>query len=470
MIRFHAAGLAALLSSISLGGCMSVDVTDNATPELQSEVMSLDAPELWVFEANSDKRVAASWAEIIKDEPLTALMEEALISNPSLRASAEGVARAQALLAQSRSGLLPILTAATGANGGGFVDEGTFDETYSAGLSASWEADLWGGIRAGGIGAGYDLEGSKAVYRSSRETLIANVARAYVIMIEARKQLELSEATLAAQLDTLRIVSVRYDLGAASRREIVLATSDVASARDNVATVKAAKTNAVLALQALLGRYPDGGFPVPADFPTVTPAIGTGRPSELIHRRPDILAAEYNVLSAFAATRAAETRRWPDLSLSADLDGAAANSANLLDPASLTYSIGARLAATLFDGGLTTARIDAATANQRQALTEYGQTVLNGYQDVETALQTLGTLEERVIYTEQGAVAAREALDLAEIQYQQGAIDLLDVLTFRQRSFQADSTKLSVERQVLETRIALYLALGGAAPSLLSSR
>ena len=140
----------------------------------------------------------------------------------------------------------------------------------------------------------------------------------------------------------------------------------------------------------------------------------------------------------------------------------------MLDPISIFYSLGSRLADVLFDGGLTQARIDVASASQRQALADYGQTALDAYFDVETALNDIRTLSERAPHVSRNAETARETLRLSEIQYKEGAVDLLDVLTFRQRSFQADSVEITLRGQIIDARIALYLALGGTANSLSS--
>ena len=154
--------------------------------------------------------------------------------------------------------------------------------------------------------------------------------------------------------------------------------------------------------------------------------------------------------------------RWPSLSLSGGISSATTEIGDVLDPAALALSLGLRLADTLFDGGLTDARIEAAEASGQIALANYGSAVLDAYADVEGRLDDVETLRNRSAFVETAAANARETLQLAEIQYKEGAIDLLDVLTFRQRSFQADRTLLSLRRSEIESRITLYLALGGA--------
>lgn len=437
----------------------------DARPALEQEARRADVPETWAFGAEADAPVISSWDELLPEASLSALIREAMQNSPSLRASAENVTRAEAFLRQARASRIPSLGASLGANGGAPLEDGDFAESYSVGFSASWEADLWGDIRAGILATHYDTQGAYQVYRAARDALAANVARAYIGAIEARRLTELTEATLSAQEETLRIVRTRYELGAASRRELVLSESDVASARDSLEVSRANEASAIMALQLLLGRYPDGRMDIPALLPAHAPLLNSGTPSDLIRQRPDILSSEHNALAAFASARATETGNWPGLSLSAGLSGGALDIGDVIDPANLAYSIGVRLAATLFDGGLNRARIDAVTASQRQALANYGQTVLNSYFDAESALQAIQTLEKRAPLINASADAARETLRLAEVQYKEGAIDLLDVLTFRQRSFSADRSLISLERLQIEARIALFLALGGTPAS-----
>lgn len=456
------ASTAVILSlTLSLGGCATFQKGPTGYASISAEAEALNAPVSWVFGTEKDGQIASQWTDVLSDPILDELIETALRNNPSLRASAENVARSGALLNQSRSNLLPSINADISPGIGGRLENGALSDSFSAGLSASWEADIWGGIRSGILASGYDLSGTKAAYESARQALIAAVARAYILSVESDLQTALSQQTLQAQEETLRIVNVRYELGATSRRELVLAESDVAGARDNFVVAKAQKTDATLALETLLGQYPNGDQAVSPDFPKYNQALGAGTPNDLLRRRPDVIATELDVLSAFEATRAVQADIWPSLSLSGGINTASGNLIDILDPVNIAYSLGARLADTLFDGGFSEARVEAATATQRQILANYGQTVLDAYFEVESTLNTIDILQERRLFVRQGADAARETLELSEIQYKEGAIDLIDVLTFRQRSFQADRTEITLRRQQIEARIALYLALGG---------
>jgi len=451
--------LAGFFLALTLSACSTFDLGSQPNEAINSEAAKLSAPASWVLGGQTDGLLADRWDAVVSDPLMDQYIELALKNNPSLKASYESIARSEAILQQAQSNRLPVIGTNVSTSGGGNLDQFNFSERYSGGLSASWEVDLWGNI----VSSTYDLDATKATYENARQALIAAVARAYIAAIESNLLVELSAQTLAAQEETYRIVMIRYELGAASRREVVLAESDVAGARDNLVISEANKRRALLSLEALLGQYPDGDITVAADFPSLPPLFSTGVPTEILRRRPDIVAAEFNALSAFQATRATRANGWPRLSISGGIDTATLNIGNLLDPASIAYSIGAGLADVLFDGGLTEGRINAANASQRSALASYGQTVLDAYFDVVESLNDLRTITERHPYIEKSAESARETLVLAEIQYKEGAIDLLDVLTFRQRSFQADISEISMERQMIDTRIALYLALGGTA-------
>ncbi len=450
-------------SIIVLSGCATGANITLSTEQLQNEMSLLNAPKNWAFGSQLDTQIAENWSAIIDDQELNELISEALRNNPSLKVSAENVIRSQILLNQSGAARLPTLSSTLSTSGRSVLDYIDIGESYSASLNASWEIDLWGQIRSNVMSAEYDLEGAKSVYNSAKQSLTADVIRAYTNLVEAKSRRDLSSATLDALVETLRIVDVRFEFGNANHREQVLAQSDVASAQDNLAVAEANVRSAVRSLEVLLGRYPDATLTISDKFPTVATTIAAGQPADLLRRRPDVLSAEYNVRAAFADQAATIASKWPSLRLSSDLASSVDNIGDLLDPADLALSLGARLADTLFDGGLTKARIEAAESVSRQSIRSYGQIVLDAYADVEYALDTIKLLDERYEYVLKAAEASRETLRLAEIQYKAGDFELLDVLTFRQRSFQSDQALLSVKRQLIDARIALYLALGGGA-------
>ncbi|PHR61283.1 MAG: hypothetical protein COA43_04715 [Robiginitomaculum sp.] len=458
------------LSLFALSGCATGLGPMKPVPDLDFEVQRLGPPSTWAFGSVLDQKIANEWQDIILDARLMALINEGLRNNLSLRASAETIARSEAIYQQSRSSLLPRISGNVSGTGSTPLEHAKLSDRYSVGVEASWEVDLWGDIDANINAAAFNLAGAKSFYESARQSFIAQIARAYILAIEARQQQALSDSTLKAQIETHRIVNVRYQLGASGKRELVLAESDIASAYDSVEVANANLRTSIRALQVLLGRYPDGDMDgdmeIPDIFPKVIPFVTAGKPADMLRRRPDIMSAEYGVRAEFSNEGVVRAGQWPSLSLSGGLSSAVSNIGDLFDPSDIILSFGVRIAESIFDGGFTDARISAAEASSRQALKNYGTVVLNAFADVESKLDDVDVVERRFQYVKKSAEAARETLRLAEINYKEGAVDLLDVLTFRQRSFQADRTRLSLERQKIEARISLYLALGGAMPLL----
>lgn len=459
MTRFITAAIVGSLLAVPSACVTKYDAT---APEsaLAGELTAMTSPDAWVFGSASDAAVADDWASVILDPALLVLIDEALANSPSLRATEESLARSSAFLKQAQSSLYPSLDASISANGASPLEDFEFNESYSGSLSTSWEVDLWGSIDANIAAARFDLVGAEAFYANARQSLISAVAQSYIATIEAKLQRDLTAATLDALLETLRIVQVRRDSGFSSERELVLAKSDVASARDSLEVAEASVRIATRGLELLLGRYPNATLEIPTLFPAIADDVESGLPASLLHRRPDILVAEYDVRAAFADEHV--TREGPSLVLSGGLSTSAARFEDLFDPAELALSIGARLAENLFDGGFDDARIAAAEATTRQTLANYGNTVLGAYGDVEDRLDALSVADARSVHVLDAAEAAKETLRLAEIQYREGAVDLLDVLTFRQRSFQADRSYISIQRAQLDARLSLFLALGGA--------
>ncbi len=444
--------------ALALGACAY-------TPPLESiatqQAEQLPIPQTWSQESIAEE-IGGHWLDDFADPLLSTLVAEALNANRDIQIAADNVARAKALLGQSRASLLPSLNISASANESGALGGGTSSRTaLGTGLGASWEADVWGKLSADKAASAADLVAADARLSAARLSLAAQTARAYFLGIEAQLQSDLSAATLNAQKATLNIVQTRKNLGFSARQDLVLALSDVASARDNLAAANNAHRDAVRALQLLLWRYPDTNIKLADVLPEHPRPIPAGTPVQLLQRRPDIRAAEADIRAAFALTARAKADRWPSLNLSGDLSAAGQNLDTLFDGPNIALSLGARLAAPLFDGGLRRARIDAAKASQRQTLARYGQSVLNSYAEVESGLDRWRTLQERGGFLLEAEQAASETLRLAQLRYSAGESDLLDVLTLRQRAFGASRARLANQRARLDARLDLYLALGG---------
>lgn len=450
--------LAIVISICALGACASITPPTEAAEQAQASLP--DLPNAWASASERVGEVEAGWLEDLSDPVLMGLVREAQSNNRNLQAAAANVERSWALAGQAGAALSPVVSVNSSAGRGGAVD-GASTDTYSLGLQASWEADIWGRIRAGNQAAVLSAQSAEADYIYSQYSLAAAVARAYFLAIEAGLQAEVSQKNLDALGETDRIVGVQQEFGMATSQDVALSKSDLARTRASLTAALGAQRDALRALEVLLGRYPAAELDVRQRLPDVPPQPSPGIPSSLLERRPDVVAAERNVAAAFNSLDQAKAARMPSVSLTGSLGGSSADLTNLLNPTNIAWQAATSLVAPLIDGGLRESQVLQATAEQKQAIATYGQTALDAFQEVESGLDQNVVLRERSVSLRVAAEEANKALRIARLRYDEGETDLLDVLTIQQRVFSADADLVSIERARLDEWVGLNLALGG---------
>ena len=463
-MRGHRFGLPITIVACLLTACGAAPSREAIEADVDQAVESETPvlPEQWGTQSDAGV-VQVGWIEIFNDPALTRLVTEAQANNRDLTAAAASVDRAWALARQAGAVLSPdISLAATGGRSGSSDSSSPTTTKLSLGLQVSWEADLWGRLRAGQRGAVASAQAVEADYRFAQYSLAAATAKAYFTSIEAKFQADIARETVEILEETQRIVNVKHDNGMASAQDVSLTRSDLASARERLTTVDGSYRDALRALEVLLGRYPSAELDVRDSLPAVPPPPPAGIPSELLERRPDIVAAERRVAAAFNATAQAQAARLPTVGLTGNLGGASSSLSDLLDPANVAWSAGANLLAPIFDGGRRREAVEIATAEQEQALAAYGQAALNAFSELESNLDQGTVIAQREVDLEVAARESEKAFRIASLRYEEGEEDLLSVLTIQQRVISAKSALSSVERLLLEQRINLNLALGGS--------
>ena len=231
--------------------------------------------------------------------------------------------------------------------------------------------------------------------------------------------------------------------------------ADLATARNALETAKGGQQQVRRALEILLGRYPGGEIETATELVPVPPPVPAGLPSQLLQRRPDLIAAERRVASAFFISEQARLATLPSFGLNG-----AVGAASSLDDAIGTLSVGG--AAPLYTGGALEAQIDIANADQQAAIGAYGATVLQAFEDVEAALTNEELLKRRERYLAVATDNNLRAYELSRVQYDVGQTDLLSVLQMQSRWVGARVGLLNIKNQRLAQRIDLHLALGGS--------
>lgn len=445
---------------IALSGCSSTgtDRRNDAKRETRAAIPSL--PEMWATATNTDRVANVGWLTQLDVPGLAELVDESMKHNNNLIATAANVQASGALYRQASAALSPQVGVSAGSSSGGLL-EGSAANAYNVGIQASWELDLWGRLSSGDMAARESFAAAKADLDFAKQSLAANVVRAYFVAVEAQKQLDLARQTVDTLKETLRIVQLQYDNGLADQQALSLTKSDLATAQESLKATELGGREAKRAVELLLGRYPGAAITIETEFPDTQINISAGLPSELLERRPDIIAAERRVAAAFNSVDQAKAAKLPSLSLTANTGGTSQSLSDVLNPANMAWQAISNLVAPLIDGGRLDAQVDAATAQQSAAVAAYAQSALSAFSDVEQLLDQNTVLRERKILLDDALKEAENAERISRLQYDEGEISLLDVLTIQQRVFSARRNVIAIERASATQFVDLNLALGG---------
>jgi NodT family efflux transporter outer membrane factor (OMF) lipoprotein len=293
-------------------------------------------------------------------------------------------------------------------------------------------------------------------------TVTANVASQYLNVLAIRRRIAIAHQYIAAINAILEVIQLRVKAGATSRLDLAREQAQLETVQAQLPALETLEKQALYSLAVLLGRPPEGFEVAPADLEKILPpVVGAGLPSELLLRRPDIAQAEANLASAHANVDAARAAFLPQISLTGSGGFLSTAIGTLLQGSNFGYGYGAGLLQTIFDGGRLAGQKDLAEATQKEFVAAYQSAALNGYADVEFALTQVANTGRAESHLRSLIVAAQEAFEISQLQYRQGAADLLTVL-------QAQLTLFSAQDQLVQTTLAnrqaaihLYEALGG---------
>ena len=407
------------------------------------------------------------------DPGLGGLLSEALQHNHNLEAAASRVAAAAAQARIAGAAQWPQLAVVgTGSRRrqnfagfplptGGREVLATTTNSFGVSLNVSWEADLWGRLRAGQAAALAEVMATRADLAGARLSLIAQTARACWAAAEAGRQVTLAEAAAAdARLSTGQ-VEERYRQGLRSALDLRLARSSEAAAEAVLGQRRHRLDLLKRQLEMLLGRYPAAEIETGAELPEVGDPVPPGLPAELLARRPDLVAAERRLAAADARLSEARRSLYPRISLTSSGGRSSGELNDLLKGDFGVWSLVGNLTQPLLQGGRLRAGVDLAEANREQAVAHFAQQVLVACGEVESALGADAYLALQESALRRAAEEAAAARRLARERYDRGLADLIALLEAQRRAYEAESQLASVRRQRLDNRTDLHLALGG---------
>lgn len=452
--------------AVVLAGCAVGP--DYKRPELQTPA-EFKENRGWVQTAALTPPAPDAWWTIFDDATLGALEMQVAKANQSLRAAFYTYQQTIALTDAARAAEYPTLGATLSSSKTSFngvvSNTGAATTTTVSGktvsLTASWVPDFWGKVRRQIEANQAGSEASLATLRSAQLSLQAALAQDYFLIRQLDSQTVLAANTVSADEKALQITRNRYNAGVATRADVATAESILASARVQHATFGVQRAQQEHAIAVLTGQAPSG-FTLAAMPDLQGPrAIPAGLPSQLLLRRPDLIAAERQVAAANAQIGIDKSAYFPALTLSGTRGWRSPTFANLVSAPNLFWSIGPSLAETLFDGGARDAQIAQSQAGYQIAVAQYRQLSLTALQQVEDQLVAARILAEEAALQKQAVAAAELSLRLATDQYQAGTASYLNVATAQTAVYTARNAALSITGQRYTASVALIQALGG---------
>ena len=438
-------------------GCALKPLPESA--EVRKDAMpNVAVPGKWTAQGAAAGAVADGWLASFRDARLDALVREAIANNADLRVAAARVEQAAAYAKLAGATLYPQVQIL--ARGGGKMS-GDSSGLQGVGIVASWELDLWGRVRSEREAASYQYESTVLDEAYARQSIAAQAAKGWFLAAEARLQKVLAQDMGRSSESLVSLALDRHRIGRGDEYDVAQARASLQTYRDAAEQFELAYQQALRSLETLAGRYPAAALDAPAQLAVKPPSVPPGMPSELLERRPDVVAAERRVAAAFYRVEESKAARLPRISLTASGTSVTSDLFVLKNHANPVWSLGLSLLAPIFTGGALEAQVEIKTADQKIAVAEYGRVGQRAFGEVENALSSEFTLEARAAVLREAVTENERALEFANVRYRVGSGDLRAVQQQQLSLYAARTALLRVQSEQLVQRVNLHLALGG---------
>ena len=410
--------------------------------------------------SSKDTIINLRWWEFVREPALDTLIKHALTYNKDVLMAAARIEQSRAIMGMAKADQYPRFNLSGGALQGAAGSANNHD--YNIGVGMNWELVFWGRYRAAAEGARADLAASEFGMRSMQMSIISEVTQYYALVLDLKNRLEISKQTLGSRDSAMLIIEARFKGG-------IVPEIDLNQAQINKAIAEAAVPNyerqlaiAENALSVIIGEHPMKIITADdkLDKMNFNLDVPYGIPSTLLLRRPDILASREAYHAQFKQINVAVAQRFPSINISALVGGSSMAIGNI-SGAGMAWSAGASLLGPIFEFGKNKRRVDVARAQAQEALYRYENTVNQSFREVEDALVSIETLKREIAARKDEATAAMNAERLSKLRYDKGVASYLEVLDNQRSSFNAQLGLSIAKRELIDSYISLYKALGG---------
>jgi multidrug efflux system outer membrane protein len=412
------------------------------------------------------------WQHYFPDPRLQALITVALENNRDLRVATARIAEARAQYGIQRADRLPNLNLAATRNasltpsGVSLTGKAYEIQRYDVGVNLlSYELDFWGRVSSLNAAAKANYFATESAQSAFRLSLIADVANAYLSLLEMRERARLAETTVKARAESRELIVRRRDAGVSSDTDWLQAEGSYQAAVAELANLKQQQAAAENLLNLLLGKSVAQIKDLPPGRSLAEQGISSelfaGLPAEVLLRRPDVMAAEQQLIAANANIGAARADYFPRISLTGSVGTASPSLSGLFAAGSRAWSFQPSIIQPLFDAGRTSANVDVAKARKAIAVAEYEKTIQQAFREVADLLSARDKLAEQLAAQQANADVQNHLLRLVEARYKAGIVSHLEVLDAERQAFAAEQGAIQVRRAWLSAATQLYKALAG---------
>jgi NodT family efflux transporter outer membrane factor (OMF) lipoprotein len=399
------------------------------------------------------------WWTVFHDPELNQLASVVVVSNQTVIADEANYREALALINEARAGLFPTISATASLTHGNVV--GPVSTNVTAEATGSWTLDVWGQVRRDIEAQTAGAEASAANLANATLAAQSALALAYVTLRQADSLETLLTQTVVEFKRSLTITQNQYDAGTAAKSDVITAEAQVLNAQAQLISAGVARAQSEHAIAVLMGR-PPAGLSIPhGRLATSLPPIPVGLPSSLLERRPDVAAAEETMRQANAEIGVAFAGYFPAFSLNGLFGYSGDPFIREIGVTNPIWSFGASLAQPLFNGGLTTAQVEAARATYQSNVGTYRQTVLTAIQQVEDNLAGIRILTRAAKVEAEDVRISRQATQIALNEYRAGTQSYTTVVTAQEQQLTVEEALLATQAQIQTDAVTLIVALGG---------
>jgi len=416
-----------------------------------------------------------AWWKGFQDPTLDALLDEARANSADVALAAARIEESRAQLALTHASRFPTVDANLAASRSqvsehaGKLQPGANPRynDFQPGITAAFEIDFWGKFQRADEAARARMLALEAGRGTVLASLYANVAQGYFALRGFDAQVALAEQTLATRRENLRLQQKRFEGGVVGELDVQQAAAEAAAIEATLLTAQQNRRATEALLATLLGRSPAAIVqPVIARGTALATlytraAVPAELPSDLLNRRPDLIAAEQQLVAANADIGQAKAAYYPTIKLTAGLGYESRQLSTLFEPSSLFWNLASGITQPLFRAGSIDAVVAGAEARKAQATAQYALAVQSAFRDVHDSLNAIAASEALVATAEKRIVALREVLRLANLRYSNGYSSYLEVLNAQRDLSQAEAGVIDVKRAQLAGVVALYKAMGG---------